>query len=514
MDKLIILPLIIPLVTAIISMIAPSRVWRRWVVRTGLAINLGVVGSIFITIAQEETVLVAQAGGWIAPYGITLAVDELSALMLLVTGILSLAVAIYGDLTIDITREKFGFLPLICFMLMGINLAFTTGDIFNLYVAFEVMLTASFGLLVLGDRDIQIKGGLKYMVINLLSSTIFVLAIGLTYGVLGTLNMAHLAERAARVQSPGILTILAAMYLVGFSIKAAVVPFHFWLPASYHTPPAAVTAIFGGILTKVGIYAMLRLLVFVLPRELDALQSLWLVLAGMTMVVGVFGALYQREIRRVFSFLIISHVGFIMMGISFDTRLGLAAAIFYMVHHMFTKTALFMAAGVIEGLHETKDLTRMGDRMKQMPFLTVLFFVATMALAGIPPLSGFFAKFALLTAAWQSDQYLLGGLSLIVSLLTIIAVFRVWQEAFWKSYPEHLDNPFTEEIVLADMTGGEKRMMIAPIALLVAIVVGMGLLADPVYDFSQRTADQLLDPTRYIDTVLADDAPIVFEIGG
>lgn len=504
MDRFIVLPLIIPLTTAIIAMIAPGRVARRWVVRTGLTLNLIVSVLMFNIILRDETVLVTNAGGWPAPYGITLAVDELGALMLSITAILALGVGVFGDITIDVTRERFGFLPILNFMLMGINLAFITGDIFNLYVAFEVMLTGSFGLLLLGDRDNQIKGGIKYMIINLMSSTIFLLAIGLTYGVLGTLNMAHLAERAAEVDSPGILTVLAAMYLVGFSIKAAAVPFFFWLPASYHTPPAAVTAIFGGILTKVGIYGMLRVHVFIFPKEMQHLQWLWLIMAGATMLVGVTGALYQREIRRVFSFLIISHVGYIMMGISFDTRLGLAAAIFYMAHHMIVKTALFMMAGILEGMHKSKDLHDMGGTVQHAPGLSVLFFIAAMALSGIPPLSGFFAKFALLSAAWSAEQYVLGGISLVVSLLTIIAVYRVWHEGFWKPEIVHDVDPFMEEIVLSKLDNLQRKLILVPTMVLVGLAIGIGLFANASYELADRTAGQLLDRTRYVEAVLGD----------
>ena len=504
-SRWIVLPLIIPLITALIALFAPNKMARRWVVRSGLLLNMGVAFTLFGTVLQDKVVLITQAGAWVAPFGITLAVDPLSGLMLSVTAILALMVGIYSDLTIDKVREDFGFLPILAFMLMGINLAFITGDIFNLYVAFEIMLTASFGLLVLGDRESQIRGGLKYMVINLLSSMIFVVAIGLTYGALGTLNIAHLVYRVRELDgAPSVLTIIAALYLVGFSIKAAAFPFHFWLPASYHTPPVAVSAIFGGLLTKVGIYAMLRILVFILPAELDNLQIIWLVISGLTMLTGVFGALYQREIRRIFSFLIISHVGFIMMGISFDTRLGLTAAIFYMVHHMLVKTALFMAIGIMENTTHTKDLNQMGGLLKRHPLLTILFFVAALALSGIPPLSGFFAKFALLSAAWASGQYVLGGISLVVSLLTIIAVMRVWQLAFWYEPPE-LDGRATQEYRFMDCSRREKRQVLFPIAVLVALSIGIGIFANASYELADTTAEQILNPTRYVETVLGKD---------
>ncbi len=501
----IVLPIIIPLLTALIALFAPNKLARRWVVRTGLILNLGVAVFLFTTVLQDETVLVTQAGAWQAPFGITLAIDPLSGLMLSVTAILTLTVGIYSDLTIDKTREDFGFLPIMAFMLMGINLAFVTGDIFNLYVAFEIMLTASFGLLILGDRESQIRGGMKYMVINLLSSTVFVVAISLTYATLGTLNIAHLIYRVQELDTdPSILTIVAALYLVGFSIKAAAFPFHFWLPASYHTPPVAVSAIFGGLLTKVGIYAMIRVLVFIFHNELDHLQFIWLTISGLTMLTGVFGALYQREIRRIFSFLIISHVGFIMMGISFDTRLGLTAAIFYLAHHMIVKTALFMAIGIMENTTHTKDVHQMGGLLKQHPILTVLFFIAALALSGIPPLSGFFAKFALLSAAWQAEQYVLGVISLIVSLLTIITVMRVWQLAFWYEPPE-LDGRDTQEYRFVDFSRREKRHLVFPIAVLVALSIGIGFFANASYELADTTAEQILNPTRYVEAVLGKD---------
>lgn len=508
MDKYIVLPVIIPLLTAILATFAPRRNIRRWVVHSGMAANFLFVLVALGHVLAQDVVLVTQPGGWPAPYGITLAIDALSGLMLAVTGLLALCVAVYADVTIDTTRDRFGFFPIFALMIMGINLAFITGDLFNLYVSFEIMLTASFGLLVLGDREMQIKGGLKYMLINLLSSTVFVIAIAMTYGALGTLNMAHLVQRAQAIETPSILTVISALYLVGFGIKAAIFPFFFWLPASYHTPPVAVTAIFGGILTKVGIYGMLRVLVFIFPAELGRLQWIWLVLAGATMLVGVFGALNQREIRRVFSFLIISHVGFIMMGISFNTRLGLTAAIFYMVHHMIVKTALFMATGLMENRTQNKDLHEIGDLMRQAPALAGIFFVGALSLAGIPPLSGFFAKFALVSAAWSAEQYWLGAISLVVSLITIIAVMRVWQEGYWK-VARPLDERQNTLPGIEALSPGQWRLSLAAVGLLVSISVGLGVLANPGFWVAERAADAVLNPTRYTNTILqAENLPV------
>ncbi len=312
MNQWLLLPLIIPLLTAVVALLAYwSPTIQRWLSVCGAAALLGaavgLLGSVW-----DGGIQVGQMGDWPAPYGITLVADLFSAIMVMLTGVIALAVVFYGMLSIDPAREHFGFHPLFHFLLMGVCGAFLTGDLFNLYVWFEVMLMASFVLLALGEERPQIQGAIKYVTLNLVSTIIFLTAVGLLYGDIGTLNMADLAQKFSTLDGPytsGVVTTLSMLFLVAFGIKAAAFPLFFWLPASYHTPPVAVTALFSGLLTKVGAYALIRLFTLVFIHDISFTHTLILFIAGATMVTGVLGAVAQYDVRRLLSFHIVSQIG-------------------------------------------------------------------------------------------------------------------------------------------------------------------------------------------------------------
>ncbi len=427
--------------------------------------------------------------------------DLFSAIMVVLAGLIGLTVALYSIGSIDQAREAFGFHPLYHFLLMGVCGAFLTGDIFNLYVWFEVMLTASFVLLALGGERSQLEGAIKYVALNLFSSALFLTAVGILYGIAGTLNMADLAYKFSTLQesqTPVDLTAVALLFLIAFGIKAAAFPLFFWLPASYHTPPVAVTAVFSGLLTKVGLYSLIRLFTIVFPQEAAGLQPLILTVAGFTMVTGVLGAVAQYEFRKLLSFHIISQIGYPLMGLGFLTPAGIGAAIYFIFHVSVAKAALFLVSGMANRLEGTSDLKKLGGLYRSQPFLATLFFIAAMALAGMPPFSGFFAKLGLIQSGFQVGQFAVVGVGLAVSLLTLFSMVKIWNEAFWKPAPSAAE-PAVAKI---EMDNFERSLYTTPIAVLALVTIGMGFFAEPLFALGLGAGEQLLDPVPYIRAVL------------
>lgn len=490
MTVLLVLPIVLPLVTAAITLAAWQSVrLQRLITLVGAGASL-VAALLLQRAVGAAGVLATQAGDWPAPFGITLVADLFSALMVLLAAIVGLAIAMFSVMSTSEAEERLGYYPLLHILMMGICGAFLTGDLFDLYVWFEVMLMSSFVLLAMGGTRRQTEGAFKYVAINLFSSAVFLTGLGLLYPMTGTLNMADLSLVVAGLP-PLRMTVLAVLFLVAFGIKAALFPLYAWLPASYHTPPAATAAIFAALLTKVGVYSLIRVFTLIFVHDADFTHGLILVLSGCTMIAGVLGALVQRDLRRVFSFLLISHIGYITMGLGLFTPLAIAGAIAYTAHHIIVKASLFLSAGVVARAGGTYDLERLGGLYKTQPALAVLFLIGGLALSGIPPLSGFFPKVALMQAALDTGRYTLVGAAIVAGLLTLYAVMRVFAEVFWKIDPE----PGLETAPV----GGR----LLPIAMLTLCTVGMGVFAQPVFDLSGRAAAQLLDRTAYVTTVLA-----------
>jgi multicomponent Na+:H+ antiporter subunit D len=495
-NELVVLPLVIPLVAAGASLLFwGRRRVQRWLAVIGTGGQLAVAIALLLQV-RAEGILVVEVGNWPAPFGIVLVADLLSSIMVVLTGLIGFAVALYSLGTVEARHEAFGYFPLVQILLLGVCGAFLTGDIFNLYVWFEVMLIASFVLLALGGRRSQIEGALKYVTLNLLASVLFLSAVGVLYGMTGTLNMADLAIRLDALPSPGLQTALAMLLLVAFGIKAAIFPLFFWLPASYHTPPAAVSALFAGLLTKVGVYAMLRVFTLIFDNDAGFTHTLILALAGLTMITGVLGALAQQEFRRILSFHIVSQIGYMIMGLGLFTPLALAASIFYVIHHIIVKANLFLVSGVARRISGSYELSRSGGLYSDAPGLAVLFLIPALSLAGMPPLSGFLAKLGLVTAGLDVGAYWIVAVALSVSLLTLWSMAKIWQEAFWKPLPE---GSATDA---APLNAWSVRQMLVPITMLGAITVSIGLLGQPIFDLALDAAEQLLEPGHYIEAVL------------
>lgn len=498
MGRFLILPIIIPLLTAIATiLVRRSRTTLRWLNLFGA---LGLLGSaLFLLVFTDRNgIQVVQVGNWPAPFGISLVVDLFSAIMLVMAGLIGLAVAVYSLAAMDVARETHGYYTLLQILLMGVCGAFMTGDLFNLYVWFEVMLVASFVLLALGGERAQLEGSIKYVTINLISSAIFLAAVGILYSVTGTLNMADLSRQIHIVAQPGLVSTLAMLFLVSFGIKAAIFPLFFWLPASYHTPPAPVAAIFAGLLTKVGVYALIRTFTLIFVLDVGFTHTVILILAGLTMVVGVLGAVAQRSIRRILSFNLVSHIGYMLMGLGLFTPLALAGTIFYTIHHIIVKTTLFLISGIIERLQGSDELAKLGGLYARLPGFSVLFLIAAFSLSGIPPLSGFWAKLALIRAGLDAQQYVIVAVALGASLLTLYTMTRIWDEAFWKTAPETT----VMGVPASRRRGLRYAAWLDPVVVLALLTVIIGLAAEPVLALSLRAADQLANPARYVQAVL------------
>jgi multicomponent Na+:H+ antiporter subunit D len=359
------------------------------------------------------------------------------------------------------------------------------------------MLMASFALLVLGKTRAQLDGGVKYVVINLISTLLFLTGLGLVYGLTGTLNMAHLHIKLRMVSDPGLVAAVAMLFLTAFGIKSGLFPLFFWLPASYHTPPVATSAIFAGLLTKVGVYALIRTFTLIFPFEDNGLRSLVLVVAAATMIVGVLGAATRYHVRRILSFHIISQVGYMVLGLGLFTPLALAGAVFYMLHHIIVKANLFLISGLIRRWGGSFELSRVGGLYRSRGLVAVLFFIPAFSLAGFPPLSGFWAKMILIRASLETGHFMLAGVAAVVGLLTVYSMVKIWSEAFWKPQPAAAEGT-------AAAVSRMDAWMLVPIVALAALTVLIGLSPEPLYQLATTAANELLEPGAYVYTVIGN----------
>lgn len=494
------LPLLAHFVTALVCLAAWSRKDIQRVASVVGAFLAMTAGIWLLTTVRSDGLQLLRLGGWPSFAGIVLVADLLSAIMVLMTGLMGFLVAVYALADIDAGQESFGYHPLYHFMLAGVTGSFLTGDLFNLFVWFEIMLVSSFVLMSLKGGRLQVEGGIKYVILNMLGSITFLSAIGLLLSLTGTVNMADIATQVGRVaaEQPALVTALAMMFTLAFGMKAALFPLFGWLPASYHTPSTAVTTIFGALLTKVGVYALLRVytLIFNQNTTLSYTLNALLILAGLTMVVGVLGAVSQFGFRRLLSFHIVSQIGYLVMGLAVFTVDSIAGTIFFMVHVILAKAALFLVSGIVQALTGTSDLKKLGGFYRDRPGLSFLFFIPAMALAGIPPLSGFWAKFAIIKAALDAKSYAIVAVALFVSLLTLYSMIKIWTYAFMRARPADV------AVTPHPLQRGEAWLRWGPTVVIAALTVLMGVYAGPLFELTTAAAGQLMAPADYIAIVL------------
>ena len=532
LDQLVLAPVILPLLGAGLCLAFGRFAGAQRVISILTLLAVVASATVLLVRADQHGPQSFNVGGWPAEIGISLVADRLSSLLLLISTIVTLCVLLYsiGQGIVEFGRDTplSVFYPTFLVLSAGVSNAFLSADLFNLFVGFEILLASSYVLITLGGTEARVRSGTIYIIVSLASSALFLIAIACVYAATGTVNFAQLALRLQDLPD-STATMLQLLLLLTFAVKAAVFPLSAWLPDSYPTAPAPVTAVFAGLLTKVGVYAMLRTQTLMFPTH--ELRTILLWASVLTMVVGIMGAVAQSDIKRVLSFTLVSHIGYMLFGIALGSELGVAGAIFYIIHHITVQTTLFLVAGLVEYRSGTTNLDRLGGLARYAPVLSVMFFVPAMNLAGIPPFSGFLGKLALLEAGAEAGDWLalLGvGAAVATSLLTLYAVAKIWNRAFWQPLADPEDDtpvPFgpaglggslhgrsgvstatQRETTWKTDTEGERlpaRMALPTIALGV-VTVALTVFAGPLFAMTERAADELHERTPYIEAVLGD----------
>ena len=516
-----VLMILLPLISAAFILVFRGVNLQRFIALLTLA-TLTVMSAVLIIVADTHGIQTVQMGGWEAPIGITLVADRLSSIMLFVSSIVLVAVMWYGisqGLRDGDDDDPIAvFLPSYMLLSMGVNLSFLAGDLFNLYVGFEIFLVASYVLLTLGASPQRVRAGIGYVMVSMASSMVFLFALALVYASVGTMNMAQAGIRMEDVPT-GTKAAIFATILIAFGIKAAVFPLDAWLPDSYPTAASIVTAVFAGLLTKVGVYAIIRMRSTVFTD--GSLDSMLMWVALLTMIVGVMGAIAQNDIKRLMSFTLVSHIGYMIFGVALGSVAGLSGAIFYAVHHILVQTSLFLVVGLVERQAGSAQLRRLGSLLYTAPVIGVLYLVPALNLGGIPPLSGFLGKVMLVQAGAEDGSWLawtlIGG-AVVTSLLTLYAMMNVWSKGFLR---DRADAP-EGDVVLArpanlaergeTVSAGERddvgRIpvgMFLSTALLVLASTSITFLAGPISNITDRAAQSAQDVTIYRSAVLIDD---------
>jgi multicomponent Na+:H+ antiporter subunit D len=557
MNALVPLPVILPLLGAGLTLILSRRPRLQRAVSTTVLGVVVAVAAVLVFETDRHGPQVIWIGAWKAPLGISLVADRLAAIMLLVSAVVTFCVLVYSlgqGMTADGHETPMTiYHPTFLVLSAGVSNAFLAGDLFNLFVSFEILLFASYVLLTLGGTGARIRAGTIYVVVNVISSTLFLISLAAVYAATGSLNLAQLAGRLSDLP-PSVALVLQLLLLTTFSIKAAVFPLSFWLPDSYPTAPAPVTAVFAGLLTKVGVYAIIRTQTLLFPQS--PLTDLLLWAALLTLIVGILGAVAQSEMKRLLSFTLVSHIGYMVFGVALGTMAGYSGAIFYVVHHITIQTALFLVLGLLERRAGSTSLIKLGGLARAAPLLAVLYFVPAMNLAGIPPMSGFLGKVALTEAGIRVGTplaYVVVAAGILTSLLTLYAVAKSWNLAFWRTPAQahemaeqlsdaeqlqaspdvvrhrghvhvgagtfgvrelqearailDVDDTSTKDFHQLLEEGALPtrlpRTMVGATGALVAVSLALTVVAGPVFGYTERAAHDILDPGIYISSVLA-----------
>ena len=475
----------VPIAGAGLTILVGRRLLLQRLIAVG-AVGFVLVSAIVLLVqADSSTPAVTQIGGWAAPVGITLVADRFAAIVLTVSATMLAAVLAYAMAQLGRDALDWWFHAKYLILTAGVALSLVTGDLFNLFVGFEIMLIASYVLLTVKTGPKEIRATMSYVVINLVASALFLVVIAFVYTTTGTLNLADLSQKLPEI-APGIRSALGVLMLVVFGIKAAIFPLFMWLPDSYPTAPTPVTAVFAGLLTKVGVFVIIRTQTLLFTENEPS--TLLLFIAGATMTVGVLGAIAQNDIKRILSFHIVSQIGYMMMGLGLVSVAGLAAAILYITHHIVVKTGLFLVGGLVEAEHGTGALDRINGVLHRRPVLALLFLPLALSLAGIPPFSGFVAKLALLQEGAAGGRWVIVAVSLAVSLLTLFSMTKIWGGVFW-----------------GEPTDSEQRAapaMTVTTGAVVALSLAVAIFAGPLADLATRAAADLVDPATYANLVL------------
>lgn len=491
MINLLLFPILLPLLFATVLMLFPKqRMMQRSVAIAGLIMTL--IASLALLVkVKTDGVQAITLGSWAAPFGISMVSDMLSVLLVLSSTVLTIFIVWYSFTAIGIERESFFYYPGILFMLTGINGAFTTGDIFNMFVFFEVLLMSSYLLIVLGGEKIQLRESIKYILVNIISSALFVVTVAYLYSVVGTLNMADISVKIAELNQPGIITVIAVLFLTVFGLKGALFPLYFWLPSTYAAPPIAVLALFGALLTKVGVYAIMRTFTLLFTLDQSFTHELLMILSILTIIAGCIGALAYFDVKKIIIYNIIIAVGVILFGTSQMNEAGIMGSVFYLIHDILIKGSLFLLIGVIIAITGTSDLRKMGGLIKSYPLLGWTYLIAAFGLAGIPPLSGFIGKLLIVQGGFEANNLWGSIIILASSLIVLLSVIRIFIYAFWG-----------EPVELTPLHKKHYRGLFTPAAVLVGLSVLYGVGAEWLVPYMSDAAEVMLNPSQYIQAVL------------
>lgn len=490
MNNLIILPIIIPIIAGMIMVIFKKNIKMHRFLSVLSIIAISIATLLLITQIHTTGIQTLHLGGWKAPYGVSMVADMFSAILILITSVVSLCCVLYAFHSIGKEREANYFYPLFLFLITGVNGSFITGDIFNLFVCFEVMLVSSYVLISLGGTKIQLSESIKYILINIISSFLFLVAIAFLYAMTGTLNFAHLSLRVAEVGQEGLMTAVAILFLIVFSLKAGLFLF-FWLPGSYSAPPTAISAIFAALLTKVGIYAIIRVFTLVFYHEPEVTHLFIGILAAVTMLLGAIGAVAFWDIKRILTYNVIVGVGFILAGVASFTTEGMTGSLYYLIHDMIVKALIFLLGGTIILLTGTSKLREISGLIRLHPALGWMFFIAALSLSGIPPLSGFIGKIFITEGTFEAGYLWLGGIGLITSLMVLYSIMKIFMNGFWG---------YTD--ITEDQEKGTTKGLLLPIGILTILTIALGLGAEGIHDYVDIAVEGLMNPSLYIEAVM------------
>ncbi|MFF2447024.1 Na+/H+ antiporter subunit D [Neobacillus sp. NPDC058068] len=493
MNNLVILPIIIPIIAGMIMVIFRKNLILQRFLSVFSTIAICVSTLLLIIQIASKGIQTLHLGGWEAPFGVSMVADMFSAILILVTSIVSLCCLLFAFNSVGRERESYYFYPLFLFLITGVNGSFLTGDIFNLFVFFEVMLVASYVLISLGSTRIQLRESIKYILINIISSFLFLVAIAFLYAMTGTLNFAHLSLRVAEVGQEGLMTTVALLFLIVFSLKAGLFLF-FWLPGSYSAPPTAISAIFAALLTKVGIYAIMRVFTLVFYHEPEVTHLFIGILAAVTMLLGAIGAVAYWDIKRILTYNVIVGVGFILAGVASFTTEGMTGSLYYLIHDMIIKALIFLLGGTIVHLTGTSKLKEISGLIRLHPGLGWMFFIAALSLSGIPPLSGFLGKIFISEGTFKAGYFWLGGIGLITSLMVLYSIMKIFINGFW-GYTD-----LTEE-----KEKGTTKGLLLPIGILTILTIALGLGTEGIHDYVDIAVEGLMNPSQYIEAVLGSN---------
>lgn len=494
MINLPVFPIVIPALAAILMMFMPKRVQLQRAMALGALVITAIVSLFLVHTVSTEGIQTLNLGNWQAPFGITLVSDMLSALLVTTSTLLTLFIVWFAVHYFSDSYEGNYLYISMLFLLVGVNGAFTTGDIFNLFVFFEVFLMSSYVLIVLGGRGVQLRESIKYLLVNIIASALFVMSVALLYGVTGTLNIADLAMKIPLVDNPDVITVIGVLFVIVFGMKGALVPLHYWLPGAYVVAPTPILAMFGALLTKVGVYSILRTYTLLFDGNGEFLQTFLMVLAVLTIFIGMIGAIAYNDVKLIIIYNIMIAVGVILYGISVNTQTSLEGSLYYLIHDMIIKAVLFMLVGMMIGITKSGQLRDMGGLITRFPLFGWTFFVAALSLAGIPPLSGFFGKLLIVSGGMDEGELFGPLLVLLSSLFVLYSVMKIFLNGFWGEAKREYDGP------LVPYT----KRLIVPVFLLLIIAVAYGFGAEAIHPYITQAIEPLVNPEIYIDAVIKE----------